>query len=609
MARQTRTDTSASLRPLTLVGAALRTTFGRMWFLFVLLLVITIGAVVAELAPPLLIRQIIDTYLRQSATDGLTRLALLYLGALILSSSLGFGQTMVTTVIGQNVLLDLRLLAARHLAKLPMAYYNTTPIGETMSRLTADVEAVEALFSAGLINAIVDAFKIIGVVAAMFVISPLLAVITLVSAPVVYGLAAFFRTRMYQAQMRVRRSVSDINAFLQETFSGVRTLKAFGQEELVKDRFQQPLHGNLEALNAEAVYVAYFPCVMQVVRALTIAIVVWIGARFGTLSANTLAAGVTVGGLAAFADLVARLFGPVESLANEFQTIQRAMAGLQRLAELLQMPAEERGELEQVSALPDVGGGVLGRDIMPIRVEGVQFGYQPQQLVLHGVELGVPLGQKIGLVGRTGAGKTTLMNLIAGLYRPERGSISIFGYDPHRLDPSSRRSLIGVVPQLVHVFEGTVQENITLRDGSIPFDAVVRAAQKVGLHDVIEALPQGYRTRLGEGGSRLSYGETQLLALARAIVTDPPLLLLDEPTSGLDAVTERAVYDAFRAAGENRTILTISHRLSGVLDADIVGIMARGQIVQSGPPEELAGQEGWYRVFKQLEDLGWAIAM
>lgn len=601
MAEQT--QTTIPVKPLAVVGRALRTTFGRMWMLFVLLLAMTVGAVAAELIPPLLLKQIIDTYLKQNLTDGLLRLALFYLGALILSSSLGFAQTMITTTIGQNVLLDLRLLMARHLTRLPMRYYNATPVGETMSRLTSDVEAVNSLFSAGLINAVADMFKIVGIVAAMATISPLLCGIALLAVPVVYGLARFFGKHIYQAQLAVRRSVGEINTFLQETFAGVRTLKAFGQEEQIKDRFQQPLHGNLRALNHEAVYVAYFPCVMQVVRALTIAAIVWLGARLGIVETGVVGAvGVTVGGLAAFVDLIGRLFGPIESLAQEFQTIQRARAGLQRIAELLQTPPEERGETQHIEMLPD-----LDSHRAIVTVEGVWFGYQPELDVLRGVRLTVPRGQKVALVGRTGAGKTTLLNLIAGLYRPAQGQISICGYDPHRLDPSSRRKLIGIVPQTVHLFEGTVHENITLRDETIAAGDVIRAAQTVGLHEMILALPEGYQTRLGEADGKLSYGQTQLLALARAIVADPPLLLLDEPTSGLDAVTERAVYDAFRAAGANRTILTISHRLSGVLDADVVDIMAHGQIVQSGRPETLAGQEGWYRMFKQLEDLGWSM--
>jgi ATP-binding cassette subfamily B multidrug efflux pump len=581
------------------VAQALRTTFARARLLFVLLVIVAVGSMLAELMPPLLLRQIVDTHLKVDLAEGLWRLAAIYVAALVFSSSLGFAQAMITTYLGQNILLDLRLLMAEHLAKLPMRYYNTNAVGEIMSRLTSDVEVVNTLFSTGLVNAVANLFKAVGVLAAMYVISPLLCLITLLMVPLVYVLSNYFRKNMRQAQASVRRSVGSINAFLQETFSGLRTLKAYGQEEQTRDRFQQPLHANLKAVNHAAVYDSYLPCVMQVLRALTIAIVIYVGVR--TNIAGVL--GLTVGSLAAMADLIGRLFSPIEALSQEVQTLQQALAGLDRIAELLQTPAEERGERQNLTHIPagDLKDGL-------VRVDGLRFGYAPDKPVLRQVSLTMTHGQKVAIVGRTGAGKTTLLNLIAGLYRPEQGELTICGYEPHRLDPTARRRLIGVVPQNVHVFEGTVRENITLRDDSISDESVLRAAKTVGLHDLIMSLPEGYDSRLGETNGKLSYGQTQLLALARAIVSDPILLLLDEPTSGLDAVTERAVFDAFRAAGRDRTILTISHRLSGVLDADQVHIMAHGEIVQSGAPDELAAEKGWYSVFKQLEDLGWGAA-
>ncbi len=246
-------------------------------------------------------------------------------------------------------------------------------------------------------------------------------------------------------------------------------------------------------------------------------------------------------------------------------------------------------------------------NINAAEIKEISFSYLPGKPVLKNVSLSVPRGRKIAIVGRTGSGKTTLMNLIAGLYTSGSGSISVLGYNPYQVDPQDRRKLLGVVPQNVHIFEGTIRENITLRDSTIPLEAVEKAARMVGLHDYISKLEKGYDTVLGVGGIRLSFGQGQLLSMARATVSDPTLLLLDEPTSGMDAVTEAAIFNAFRNISKDRSLITISHRLSGIVDADEVHIMASGRIVQSGTPEKLAGESGWYSVFRQLEDLGWRV--
>ena len=595
----TPSESSKGIRPADIARHVLGHTWRRLWPFFLLLSLATIGAMLAELAPPLLLRRILDDHLGAGLAQGLTRVALLYVGALLLSSTLGFAQTMLTSYIGQQALFRLRLLMADHLAQLPLRYFNSTPVGETMSRLTADVEAVDALFSAGLINAVTDLLKIVGIVAAMYAIHPVLCAIALAATPVVFLLAEFFRRRTFMAQVNVRRSVGEINTFLQETFAGARTLKAYGQESWVKWRFQRPLRSNLTSENEAAVYVAYFPCVMQLVRAITIALVVWVGATLRIHQPR----GPDRRRPGGHGRPDRHLFAPVESLSQEIQTIQQALAGLWRIAELLRQPVEARGALQRIN---DEIEPTQHRPF--VRVQSLEFGYNPGKRVLRGVSLEVQAGQRIAIVGRTGAGKTTLLNLVAGLYRPTSGQVTIAGYDPHRVAPGDRRRLLGVVPQNAQVFEGTVSENITLRDETISPEAVQRAAQTVGLHEAIMELAEGYNTLLGEGQASLSHGQTQLLALARAIVTDPPLLLLDEPTSGLDAITERTVFDAFRAAGAQRTIITISHRLSGVIDADEVHVMANGQIVQSGSPEALSRERGWYAVFKQLEDLGWQAA-
>jgi ATP-binding cassette, subfamily B, multidrug efflux pump len=589
---------------LSVLGRALATSFRNAWPAYLGMLLATIAATLLELAPPLLLRRIIDENLNIGRLSGLPLVATLYFLAVIGSSIISFLQVFVNRYIGQNMILQLRYFMAEHLSKLPMSYYNRTPVGDTISRLTSDVETVSTIFGGGgggpggggVSNIPTNLFKLVGVLIAMFAISPRLALIALLSAPVVYYVSTFFRKNTYRVQNQVRRTVSGINIYLQETFSGMRTIKAYGKEKEYGDRFQKPLQDNLKSVNNAAVYDSYFPCVMQVIRAVVIAVVIWFGAK--TSMTETLA--ISIGSLAAMADLVTRFFAPIDAITGDFQTLQQALAGLKRIVELLREKPEEKWAAQPV---PVKVSAFTGNNA--VEIEGVDFSYRQGEPILGNINLKVPQGKRVAIVGRTGVGKTTLLSLMAGLYQPDRGTVSMLGYDPHRVEANDRRRLLGIVPQNVHIFEGTIKENITLRDDTIPIHDIERAASTVGLHDFISGLTNGYDTLLGVEGTKLSRGQGQLLSLARAIVTDPPILLLDEPTSGVDAVTELNIIKAFRQASQNRTIITISHRLSGILDAEEVHIMGSGRIVESGKPEELAGKEGWYSVYRQLENIGW----
>ncbi len=585
--------------PWQLVREAVKSSGPRLWKMFALVFLISIASMVLAFLPPLLLRQIIDNYLRAGILAGLWRIAILYLVAYFLSSCLEFLQTFLTTYIGQHMLYDMRLRLVTHLSKLSIQFYNKTPAGDLISRITSDVDAIDKLFSAGLINAFTHLFEVFGVLAAMYVISPILSLVSLAVVPIIYWITSYFRRNMYQAQMLIRKSVSRINVYLQEIFSGMRIIKSFGQEDLYIERFQDPLENSLNVSHQAAFYVSAFPCVLQIVRAMIIALVIWLGAR--TSIGDTLA--ISVGSLAAMVDLLGRLLSPIESLSNQMQIIQQAIAGLERVAELLSVEPEEKGAMETIAAQIN-----KNNDLPSIELHDVRFGYDHGNEVLQGISMTIPKGQKIALVGRTGAGKTTIMNLIAGLYAPWQGRIAIKGINPHDLDPNDRRKLIGIVPQQVVVFEGSIKDNITLNSDDIALDDVIAAAQMVGLDAYIQKLPDGYDTILGALGVNLSFGQSQLLSIARAIVCNPPVLLLDEPTSQMDTITEEIVFNALRQASVDRTILTISHRLSGIIDADKVFIIANGEIVQSGRPDELASERGWYQVFKQLEDLGWQMS-
>jgi ATP-binding cassette subfamily B protein len=563
-------------------------------YAIILLLAVAAGAVI-NTWPSLVLKRIVDGPLA-SGGQGLWQYAFLYLGALLLLGLSDLVREYGAMVFGQRMLLHVRSQMLDRLQLLPMSYYLTIPSGETISRFTADVDTVNTLFASGIISAIADLLKITGLIAALFSLAAPLGYIALGSLPVLYLLADYFRRNIYRKQLVVRKRVSDINTGIQEIYSGMKVIKIFGKERFFAGRFEPLLENHRIAMNANSIYDAWFPCIMQTLRAAVIALAIFIGAANNS---TPVALGLSLGSLAAAADLFIRLFDPIEAASTEIQTIQQAMAGLSRIRAYFNQDIEIIEKLDAFEADK--------MDDVTVRMEDVYFAYQNGRNVLSGASMTVPAGTKAAIAGRTGSGKTTLMNLVGGLYTPGSGKITIGGVDPYRLPPSARRRLVGIVPQTVILFDGTVYENVTLRDDSITKEQAEKALKTVGLYDVIARLPNGMDTVIGEGAQKLSFGQTQLLSLARAIVTDPQLLLLDELTSGMDAVTERQVLTAIRQISGGKTIITISHRLSGIIDAETVHIMDRGRIVESGSPQALAKREGWYSRYKRLEDRNWRI--
>ena len=577
------------------LGQALRITFkSYYWHATLLILAIGFGAIIVSW-PSLMIRQIIDHAL-QNRTDRLWQMAFLYLGALVLIAVSDLIREYGAMVFGQKMLVQLRSQMLDRLRQLPMSYYLATPAGETLSRLTADIDAVNTLFTAGLISAAADLLKIAGLIIALFALSVPLGLIALLALPIIYLLSDFFRRRIFQKQLVVRKRVSDINTSILETYSGMKMIKIFGLERRFAERFEPILENHRLAMNGNSIYDAWFPVIMQIVRATFIALAIVVGAQNNL---TPLALGLSLGSLAAAADLFMRLFEPIEAAAAELQTIQQAMAGLRRIKEFFSLPIEPSNETISDRHLP--------ADAVSIELTGVIFSYSEGKPILNSASMTIPAGTKAAIAGRTGSGKTTLLNLVAGLYPVQAGLIKINGLDPYLLPPAVRRRLIGIVPQTVTIFNGSILDNVTLRDQTISVDQVKQALQRVGLLEHVQSLPEQLETKIGEGEAKLSFGQNQLLSLARAIVTNPPVLLLDELTSGLDAVTERQVLTTIRQISSSKTILTISHRLSGIIDADIVHIMDHGQIVESGRPDQLASQEGWYARYKRMEDYGWQV--
>jgi ATP-binding cassette, subfamily B, multidrug efflux pump len=572
---------------------------------------VLLGAVL-ELVPPLLVKQIVDEHLARGQSQGLLWIAALYLGATAAVQAMGFLTEYLTATIAQGVLRTLRVRLFAHLQTLPLGYYDRTPLGDTISRCTADVETVSTLFTtatiggavasaAGVASGTSGAAVLLGVVRlatiamAMVALSPLLSLVAALAAVPVALVTRLFQVRVRDAERASRRAVGLQNTHLQETLGGVEVIRALGSEATFIARFRMALRDGLWAYNRATVYSALYVPLMVILSTLAMALVLWVGVAGRDILVSL---DISLGTLTAFVLLLQRFFVPMMTLGNEWQTVQAALAGLERIFQVLALPCE--------AAAPESPRQMPYRSRVAIEMREVCFGYRPDRPVLRHVSLTAHPGEHIVLVGRTGAGKSSVLHLLGGLYTPWSGTVRVAGADPSVLTDGERRRAMGVVLQVVQLFQATVFDNLTLGDGAVSREAVERAAAIAGADAFIEALPQGYDTRLGSG-VQLSAGQRQLLALTRALVWDPAVLLLDEATAAVDSVSEAAVRAALRAAvmSSHRAVLTVAHRLATAQDADRVLVMEAGRIVEVGPPEELIRRGGRFAALLELEAAGW----
>jgi ATP-binding cassette subfamily B protein len=553
-----------------------------------------LGAALLELAPPLIVRRIVDDHLAAGVSDGLLLLGLLYLGATTLGQSLAFVYGYLAATVAQGVLAYLRVRLFGHLQRLPASYFDRTPLGDAISRCTADVDTLDTMFTSGVATLVANLFRLVTIAAAMIVLSPLLTLVAAIALPPLVLITRFFQVRIRDAERATRKAVGEMNIHLQETLRGVEVIQAFNREAAFVDRFRQVLQRLLRAANRSTAWSAFYPPVTAVMTWCAIAFLLWAGTReaFAAL-------GVSIGTLAAFALLMQRFFAPVTALGDEWQTVQGALSGAERIFEVLALPVAERP-----AAPPTVlQDGLVCKDVV--------FGYAPGAPVLHGVSLHVAPGEHVALVGRTGAGKTSIVHLLAGLYEPWQGTLRIAGRDPGALADEEKRRILGIVPQAAQIFSGTVLENLTLKDDAVPESAVVEAAKISGADLFIRSLPDGYRTVLrgsGRGaGAQLSAGQEQLLTLTRALVARPAVLLFDEATSFVDGATEAALREALRATvlARGTAVLTVAHRLATAREAHRVVVVDHGRIVEEGAPQELVARGGRFAALLELEAAGW----
>ena len=560
----------------------------------ILALVITLGASFLGPLRPWLVQKGIDNYIVVGDLEGLQYIILYLVLALVGEGILSFGENYLTQWIGQQAIYDLRTTLFRHVEGQSLAYFDRTPVGRVITRTTSDVEALSDALSSGLVSVLGDLFKLVFIAYFMFTLNWMLAVVTLLVMPLMVWVTFWFRRNVREQYRETRKQMARINSFIQEHVTGMHIVQLFNREDEEENRFEGINDKHRAAHLHTIFYYAIFWPSIEFISNLALAAVLWFGG-FRALGGSAL----TLGVLVAFIQYARQFFRPIRDLSNQYDTLQKAMAGAERVFSLL-----DTDESIEAPSAPVELDAVEGT----IEFENVWFAYEEDDAgtpdwVLEDVSFRVEPGEMAALVGATGAGKSTVMNLLLRFYEIQRGQIRVDGHDIRDLRLRDLREHIGLIPQDVFLFSGSVRRNLTLDDPSIDEAMMRRAAETVQADQLIERLPDGYDQDVKERGSSLSRGQRQLLAFVRALLYDPDVMVLDEATSSVDTETEALIQQALERVTEGRTTLAIAHRLSTIQDADKILVMHKGEIRERGTHQELLAADGLYR---RLYDLQYA---
>lgn len=560
----------------------------------IILVVAICGVVITGLIPPQILKKVIDYNLSPGRQEGLLPLAVGYIGVLIVIGLFDFMKEAVLTVLGQKITREIRIEMMEKLERVNSMFFSSNESGAVVSRFTNDVDAINSMFTSGIVGMMIDCFKIIGIVVSIWIFSSKLGIITLVLLPVIYGITRLFQRKMLRAQIQNRILVGRVNNHISESFKNIQMIKSCSKEGYMEKKYTTYLLENYKTIEKVNFYDSIFPPIIQITRAAVIVIIV-------ILSSEQLSyLGISLGMAAASIELISNLFAPIENLGMELQNIQQAISGIRRVDEFHIEPEDDikNKDLKAEDIVPN-------RENIQIKFNNISFNYGEGADVLQNINLTINPGEKVTFTGRTGVGKSTLFRLVMGLLKPSEGNIAINGIDVYNIPNREKRRIFGYVDQSFHVIKGTVGEQISLKDERITRVEIEKALDFVGMGEYVSTLENGIDTFVSSE-ALFSQGQKQLLAIARAIVTNPPILLLDEITANLDSITEEKITSVLQKAGRGHTILSISHRLSSMVFSDTIVILENGRIKNSGTPETLLQNDNWYRNHLELEKLTWS---